>query len=108
MTNDTDGKLDDQIHVFKPSLADNSSLLLNSISTLPTQCDCLNYNKCDSRDGKCLCYGYTGRICQFPCPGENYGLDCSDTCTCQSEATCDRYNGSRRSTLKGNNYLYIV
>uniref|UniRef100_A0A914KHM3 Uncharacterized protein n=1 Tax=Meloidogyne incognita TaxID=6306 RepID=A0A914KHM3_MELIC len=59
-------------------------------------------------DGKCLCYGYTGRICQFPCPGENYGLDCSDTCTCQSEATCDRYNGSRRSTLKGNNYLYIV
>lgn len=40
-------------------------------------------------DGSCTCTaGWTGRHCQLICPEGTYGLDCSETCTCENDAYC--------------------
>ena len=44
-------------------------------------CDAHAYPGCDPVSGRCLCSdGFTGPLCDRPCPSGTYGRNCSQTC----------------------------
>ncbi|KRY35694.1 Multiple epidermal growth factor-like domains protein 11 [Trichinella spiralis] len=59
------------------------------------ECQCKNNGQCDHITGICECTpGWTGILCDQPCPPGKYGSNCSLTCECQNEAVCDPINGT--------------
>ncbi|XP_066283033.1 uncharacterized protein [Branchiostoma lanceolatum] len=73
-------------------------------------CYCQNNASCDLANGSCICTeGYWGDFCQkvqvcppgrhgdkceYICSPGTFGLNCSMSCYCQNNATCDAVNGS--------------
>ncbi|XP_066282421.1 proto-oncogene tyrosine-protein kinase receptor Ret-like [Branchiostoma lanceolatum] len=73
-------------------------------------CYCQNNATCDLVNGSCICTeGYWGEFCQkvqvcppgrhgdkceYICSSGTFGLNCSMSCYCQNNATCDPVNGS--------------
>ncbi|XP_061170695.1 uncharacterized protein LOC133180136 [Saccostrea echinata] len=55
-------------------------------------------NRCDIINGTCLgCMpGWTGKICQTPCAGGSYGLECKHQCLghCRDGHTCNSVTGN--------------
>lgn len=57
--------------------------------------DCQNGARCDIRIGQCLCSpGWTGILCNDPCPGERFGKDCRFKCLCKNDAQCNKVTGA--------------
>ncbi|XP_035671103.1 multiple epidermal growth factor-like domains protein 11 [Branchiostoma floridae] len=56
-------------------------------------CDCPHGVSCDRWSG-CVCpSGWTGTVCQTPCPVDTYGLGCRNECHCHNGAVCDSTDG---------------
>ncbi|XP_071826140.1 hyalin-like isoform X5 [Apostichopus japonicus] len=62
-------------------------------SDCANQCLCENEATCDPVNGECYCPpGYTGALCDSPCPTGKYGQDCSSTCECPN--SCQPVDGT--------------
>lgn len=40
-----------------------------------------------------LFWGWRGHMCEEQCPGELYGVNCSNVCHCRNDASCNHVTG---------------
>ncbi|GFX21494.1 multiple epidermal growth factor-like domains protein 6 [Trichonephila clavipes] len=57
--------------------------------------DCKNRAKCRADKRGCVCRpGYTGILCDTPCPEGRHGKKCRERCICRGEEVCDHMTGA--------------